>query len=279
MLGVAMLSRWHVHADQYANELKSMEGVRLTAVWDENSERGKKWAEELKVDFEPDLEVLLKRSDVDAVAVNTPTNLHKQVMVAAANAGKHIFTEKVMAPTKAECLEIADAVERAGVKFCISFPHRTLPANLFARKVAEEGLIGEITLLRVRNAHNGAVAGWLPDYFYDAELCGGGAMIDLGAHPMYLSRWILGRPVAITSLFNNYTGRQVEDNAVCLVEFENKALAVVETGFVSSGSPFSLELYGTKGSLLIGGPENGIRLVSSSIDMKVPGWIDRKSVV
>lgn len=273
MLRVAMLSKWHVHAEDYAKQLQALDDVRITAVWDEEAERGAEWAKELGADFEADLDTLLKRADVDAVAVNTPTNLHAEVMIAAANGGKHIFTEKVMALTVKECQDIAEAVKKAGVKFCISFPHRTHPHNLFAKKVAEEKLIGDITLLRVRNAHNGAIANWLPDFFYDPVLCGGGAMMDLGAHPMYLSRWILGKPMRITSMFNSYTGRAVEDNAVSVIEYENKAVAIVETGFVTAASPFMLEMYGTAGSLLVGGPENKVRLLSNRINSPVHGWI------
>jgi 1,5-anhydro-D-fructose reductase (1,5-anhydro-D-mannitol-forming) len=273
MLRVAMLSGWHVHAKGYAKELQSVEGVKITAVWDENLERGQQWAKELKVDFEADLQILLSRSDIDAVCVNTPTNMHKEILISAANAGKHIFTEKVLALTVEDCLEIAEAVKKSGVKFCISFPHRILPANLFAKKIADEKLIGDITLLRVRNAHNGSVANWLPNHFYDPIACGGGAMMDLGAHPMYLSRWILGEPAAITSMFNSYTDRPVEDNAVSVIEFKNKAMAIVETGFVSTNSPFSMELYGTEGSLFVGGPENKVRLISNKLNNEVPGWI------
>jgi 1,5-anhydro-D-fructose reductase (1,5-anhydro-D-mannitol-forming) len=278
MLRVAMLSGWHVHAKGYAKELQAMPEVKITAVWDEMPERGTAWAAELGADFEKDLEVLLKREDVDAVAVDTPTNMHTEVIIAAAKAGKHIFTEKVLALTVKECEEIAQAVREAGVKFCISFPHRTIPANLFAKKVAEEKLIGDITLLRVRNAHNGSVADWLPPHFYDEKACGGGAMMDLGAHPMYLSRWILGKPKKITSIFNTYTNRPVEDNAVSVIEFENKAIAISETGFVSTNSPFSLELYGTEGSLLIGGPENKVMLNSTKVNKELQGWITPSSL-
>jgi len=273
LLRVAMLSGWHVHAKSYANELQAKENVKITAVWDENGLKGEAWAKELNADFEADLNTLLKRDDVDGVCVNCPTNMHKEVIVAAAKAGKHIFTEKVLALTVKDCLEIAEAVKEAGVKFCISFPHRINPANLFAKKVAVENLLGDITLLRVRNAHDGATANWLPDDFYDPITCGGGAMMDLGAHPMYLSRWILGEPASITSMFTSFTGKGVEDNAVSVIEFKNKAIAIVETGFVSSNSPFSLELYGTKGSLFVGGPENKVQIISSKINSEIPGWV------
>ena len=273
MLKVAMLSYWHVHAWDYTRQLMARDDVKITAVWDEIPERGEKAAKEIGAAFEADLDTLLKRDDVDAVVVDTPTNLHKEVMVAAAQAGKHIFTEKVMAITVKDCQELADAVRKAGVKFCISFPHRTMPHNLFAKKVVDEKLIGDITLLRVRNAHDGSVGGWLPDHFYDPDECGGGAMIDLGAHGMYLSRWLLGEPVRITSIFNNYIDKPVEDNAVSVIEFKNKAIAINETGFVTSNSPFTMELHGTHGSLFIGGSENKVRLISKKIDSQVSGWI------
>ena len=159
------------------------------------------------------------------------------------------------------------------MKFCISYPHRTFPANLFAKKAVEENWLGEVTLLRVRNAHNGAVGNWLPPHFYDPEACGGGAMIDLGAHPMYLSRWLLGKPKNISSVFTRHTGRAVEDNAVSVIEFENKAIAIVETGFVTPVSPFSLELYGTEGSLFVGGMDNTVRISSKKYAPEAEGYV------
>lgn len=273
MLNVAMISKWHVHAEGYAKELLSSGRVKITAVWDEIPSRGKEWATQLGAEFESDLSVLLNRTDVDAVAVNAPTNLHTEILLAAAKAGKHIFTEKVLTLTKKEAIEIKEAVNTSKVKFCISFPYRCLPPQLFAKKVAEENLLGEISLMRARNAHNGASAGWLPDYFYDEQQCGGGAMIDLGAHPMYLSRWILGKPKSISSTFTSVTGKPVEDNAVSVIEFENKATAIVETGFVTSNSPFSIELYGTQGSLMISGPDSKLTFISNINNQEIHGWI------
>jgi predicted dehydrogenase len=208
---------------------------------------------------------------VDAVCVTTPTNIHRDVIVKAAKAGKHIFTEKVLAFTMNECADIIKAVEDAGIKFCISYPHRTMPRNLFARKVIDDGILGDVTLLRVRNAHNGASAGWLPPHFYDAAQTGGGAMMDLGAHPMYLIRWLLGRPTEVSSTFTDVTGHGVEDNAVSVFKYANGAIAISETGFVSEGSPYMLEIYGTKGSLIVN--NDNIRLHSSKLDTAYNGWV------
>jgi len=270
MLRVAMLSRWHVHANQYAGETRANPDADVVAVWDENSDRGAAWAGELAVPFEADLDVLLASDDIDAVCVVTPTNLHRDVMVRAANAGKHIFTEKVLATTVADCEAIADAVRANGVKFCISFPRRTIPQTLYARQAIDEGLFGQVTALRVRIAHDGAVRDWLPAHFYDAKACGGGAMMDLGAHGMYLSRWLLGPPKRIVSVFNTVTGRAVDDNTVSVIEFENGAIAVNETSFTGFGGSYSLEIDGTEGAYRMLSPAEGVEVRSRHLDGN--GW-------
>lgn len=269
MLRVAMLSAWHAHARGYAKSLAAMPEVKITTVWDEEPERGKEWAKSLDVSFEDDLKAVFKRRDVDAVVVNAPTNRHAEIMVAAAAAGKHIFTEKVMALNLDECKKITDAVTQAKVRFCISFPYRTRPETLYAKKAVEDGLLGELTFLRVRVAHDGGSAGWLPPHFWEPEGTGGGAMMDLGAHPMYLARWIAGQPKRISSTFTYLTKHQVEDNAVSVIEFENGCTGVAETSFVSTNSPFSLELSGTEGSLLAGGvDEHSVKIRSKKLDKK-----------
>ena len=80
-------------------------------------------------------------------------------------------------------------------------------------------------------------------------------MIDLGAHGMYLSRWLLGEPVRVSSIFNHVTERNVEDNCVTLIEFANRAIAINETAFVSWGGSYSVEIDGTEGGFWMLGPQ------------------------
>ena len=119
MLHVAMLSKWHVHATEYAGYFNKMDDVKITCVWDEDPIRGKAWADEMGVDFEADLDTLLARKDVDAVCIDTPTNMHKDIMIKCAKAGKHMYTEKVMCLTVADCDEVIKAVEENNVIFTI----------------------------------------------------------------------------------------------------------------------------------------------------------------
>ena len=251
MLNIAMISRWHVHANQYAREIGETPGVKIAAVWDDDTARGKQWADELGCDFYEDYDALLENPEIHGVAVVSSTNLHPELLVKAANAGKHIFTEKVLAFTKTDAEKIREAVVRNKVHFTISLPHKTMAGVLQAKKMADSGEIGQVTYMRVRNVHGGSILGWLPDYFYDKTLCGGGAMMDLGAHPMYLLEWFLGKPEKIASAFTQVTNRGVEDNAVSIMRFENGAIGVSETGFVSLCDPFTLEISGTKGYIQV----------------------------
>lgn len=270
MIRVAMLSKWHVHAENYAKQVSQSKNAQVTCVWDEDCERGSAWAKELNVDFESDLNKLLARTDVDAVVICTPTSEHCHVMVAAANAGKHIFTEKAMAPTLAECKEISAAVAKNGVKFCISHPHLTTAVAQYAKQAVDKGLLGKIHYMRMRTAHDGSLMGWLPDYWYNVKDAGGGAMMDLGCHPMYTAAYLLGKPKRIASMFNtNYCPEPADDNAVSVVEFENKAIAVLETSFVSPWSAECFELLGTEGALVSVGHEVKIR----SKQLGVDGWV------
>ena len=261
MIQMALLSKWHVHAEGYGRQFAEIPDVRITVVWDEDPARGKAWAEELGCDFEPDLEKAVSRKDVDAVSVGAPTSMHKEVICAAAKAGKAIFTEKVLAITTAEAEEIAAVVNEAKVPFLISLRRRTDAVILEAKHLVESGAIGRVTHLRVRDAHDGVSSGWLPDTFFDKAQCGGGAMMDLGAHPMYLCLYFLGEPESVSSVFTTSGGKGVDDNCVSVLRYADGAIAVSETAFLSKRCPFSLEINGTEGSICVGGAlEDGVLL-------------------
>ncbi|HEY7417058.1 MAG TPA: Gfo/Idh/MocA family oxidoreductase [Ktedonobacteraceae bacterium] len=261
MIRVAMVSFWHVHARDYARQAQEHPDTHIVAAWDEDVQRGRARAEALGARFYQRLDELLAKTDVDGVIVDTPTNMHHEVMVAAAQAGKHIFTEKVLALTPRECDSILDAVTKAGVKLTVSLPRLNDCYTLAVQDVLKRRLLGELTLVRTRLSHSGALRteqhpeGWLPAHFFDHAETGGGALIDLGCHPMYLARLFLGLPESVSAHFGYLTGREVEDNAVAILHYPQGALGVVEAGFVNRHSPFTIEIHGTEGSLFYGTPE------------------------
>ncbi len=255
MIKVALLSRWHVHADDYARNAQANENMSIELIWDEEVERGEEWAKELGVPFEKDLETVLSNPNIDAVIVNTPTNLHKEVIIAAAKHKKHIFTEKVLAFTVEDSEAIYQAVQDAGVELMVSLPRLTENHFLYAEKSIIDGWVGKVTMVRCRFAHSGGVPpegqqyGWLPARFYDKEQAGGGAMMDLGAHPIYLTNRLAGKAKGVYARLQQENSTTVDDNSALLVDYESGALGIIETSFVSEGSPFQLEVYGTEGTL------------------------------
>ncbi|EFH87518.1 Gfo/Idh/MocA family protein [Ktedonobacter racemifer] len=268
MIRVAMVSFWHVHANDYKRQAQQHPSTQIVAVWDEDVQRGRRWATELSVPFYENLNELLSQPDIDAIIVDTPTSMHHEVLLAAARAGKHIFTEKVIAPTLHECNAIIKAVEEASVKLTVSLPRLSAGYTQAIQSLIQLNAFGQLTLARVRLSHNGALPnersplGWLPEHFFNKELCGGGAMIDLGCHPMYLTRLFLGMPESVSANYGYVTGKEVEDNALVSLHYANGAIGVVEAGFVNPYSPFTIELHGTEGSLLFGTPEEQLQIRS-----------------
>lgn len=306
MIRVALLSFWHVHARDYARAAEEHPETEIAAVWDEVPERGRAEAAQRGVPFVERLDELLARPDIDGVIVDTPTSMHRDVIVAAAREGKHIFTEKVLAATLREAEAILAAVQQAGVALVVSLRRMADPATAAIREVIAQGALGELTLVRVRDSHSGALPtpqrpeGWLPAQFYDPAEAQGGALIDL-CHPVYLARAFLGRPESVSASLGYVTGRAVEDNAAVTLRYPSGALGVAETAYVTQYAPFSIEVHGTAGSVLYqetgigeratrrfnppaasgegaspGGPDGRLHIRSAHLDGAATQWLVRE---
>ncbi|OWR29397.1 oxidoreductase [Saccharibacillus sp. O23] len=272
---IGKASLWHVHAWDYIGQAQQHPDTEITAVWDEVPQRGREAAEKLGVPYYETLDEMLSAGDVDAVIVDAPTNRHREVMIAAARAGKHIFTEKVIAPTEAEVSDILAEVREAGVKLTVSLPRLNDGYTLAIQDILDRGLLGRVTYVRARLSHDGALANWLPEHFYNAEQCGGGALIDLGCHPMYLSALFLGEPVTgVGANFGYITGKEVEDNALATLHTASGAIASVEAGFVNPYSPFAVEVHGTEGTVLYGTPDSKL-LLRTKKDANASEWTEQ----
>jgi len=265
---VAMLSFAHTHAQGYAKQATALPDVEIVAVWDEPEYGGKDAAEHLGVPFYSDLDELLARDDVDGVVVNAPSSMHTDVMVPAAKAGKHVFTEKVLALTIEECDAIIDAVAAAGTHLMVSLPSRCNADVLLAKKAVEDGVLGDLTFGRGRIAHSAALGRWFNGanmWFVDKDRAGGGGLYDLGCHRMDVIPWLMGVPKKVTAIINNFTGHYpIDDNSVTLIEFDNRGIGVVDVSWVHKSGPNPLELYGTEGALMIGA--DGVTLESTKLD-------------
>lgn len=249
----AILGVWHVHAPAYTKTAAAHGEV--IGFFERNDTLAEAFAAQTGLPrFKSRAELLA--ADCEGVIVCSATCDHEDDIVAAARAGKHIFTEKVLALTDDACERIAAEISAHGVTFVISLFQKYLGSRITVKRIADSGELGRINYLRFRNCHSGSTLAWLPDHFYCREECGGGAMIDLGAHGMYIAEWFLGVPTTAGSAFTvtcespkvkqqNTDG--VEDNAVTVLRYENGAIAVNETGFVSNRDPVVLEVHGEEG--------------------------------
>ena len=250
---IAIFGVWHVHAADYTKT--AMELGEVVGFYEKNDALAEKFASKFNSPrFSTPGELL--KSDAEGVIVCSASSEHADDIIKIAKAGKHIFTEKVLALTDADCDRIETAVNESGVTFVISLFQKYLGSRMAVKEVASSGELGKLNYMRFRNCHSGSTKDWLPKHFYNEKECGGGAMIDLGAHGMYLTEWILGMPVKASSEFTvsceiesvkEKNSDRVEDNAVTVMSFENGAIAVNETGFVSNYSPVTLEVFGEDG--------------------------------
>jgi predicted dehydrogenase len=262
---VAVLGFWHVHGAEYAGLVRQHPETELVAAWDDDPARGRASADAIGTPFIDDLDELLA-GDIDAVTVTTATSAHHAIMLRAAEAGKHIFTEKLLAPTVAEAEEIIDAADKAGIAVMVSLPWLYHGYTRAIQDKLNEEQLGELTYCRIRLSHDGAIAGWLPERFYDPEAAIGGALSDLGCHPVYLTQLFLGAvPATVSATYASLTQRPVEDQAVVTLGYPGGAIGVIETGFLSR-DPFTIEMHGTAASLAYESTGGALRLRDAGSD-------------
>lgn len=214
--------------------------------------------------FSTDWRKVVHDPDVDVVVVLVPNNLHRDVVVEAAAAGKHVICEKPLAPTVAEASEIVDAVSRAGVHSQIGFNWRLTPAIQMARKLIDDGTIGEVLDFR---------GFWLADFALDPSVplvwrfraadSGSGALADEGSHLVDFARYLVGDISTVSGLSRTFiserplpdgSGRgpvDVDDNVGFMVTFAGGQYGYIEATRSSSGrkSYTGFEVHGTKGTI------------------------------
>lgn len=171
----------HTYAECLARHVP---GAHLVAV--ALGSRAAGLAAEYGVPADPSADALLARSDVEAVIVATPHSTHLPLTRAAAAAGKHVYTEKPMAVTVADCDEMIEACRRAGVLLTVNKVTRFRESPGTAKRLLDDGAIGELRMVRVTSS----VVGYLPDDHGWAKNPGeGGAWLDMGVHLFDALRW------------------------------------------------------------------------------------------
>lgn len=242
---------WAFHSAGSKNNPK----IKFNSVYDINEKAAKRAARIHKIQYYTDINKFLK-SDIDAVIIMVPHFLHEEMVIAAAEAGKHVLCEKPMATTLEGCDLMINATKKAGVKFMIAENHRFLPAHKYIMETVQSGLIGDIFLLRSYEGVN-EIPGLMKIGFWKGHpiKAGGGALMDMGAHKFATMNWILNDNVEsadawITKQCTNLP-EKAEDNAMVHLQYKKGTIAEMIVSFsVVSPPTNSLEIYGTKGSII-----------------------------
>ena len=224
---------------------------------------------------ETDWRALVSRPDIDVIDITAPSNAHRDIAVAAAQAGKHVFCEKPLALTLADARLMHEEAEKAGIKHQIGFNYRFAPAVVLAKRMIDEGKLGTIRHVR---------ASYLQDFIIDPDfplvwrlqkdVCGSGSLGDLGAHFIDLARYLVGDFRSVMGIQKTFIKSRplvekmqglsasaaadaprgevdVDDGTVFLAEFECGALGCFEATRFAQGhkNDLSIEVNGDKGSI------------------------------
>jgi predicted dehydrogenase len=261
-LGVVSFAHGHVHA--YLNAIAAMDDAVAVAGWDDDVERGRQGCQQHDMIFEPDLDALLARADIDAVFVTSQTNRHAEHAVAAAEAGKAVLLQKPMALTLTDCDLIIDAVQRHGIRFSMCYQMRCDPVNQRMKQLVEDGAVGRIAVVRRRHAIplllNRDFA--RPGNWHIDPVANRGMFADDASHAADWFYWMLGRPVSVMAEIDNViTDVAPDDNGVALFRFAGREMGVLLNSSTMLAAEATTEIYGDQGVMI----QNYGDLSSSSV--------------
>lgn len=272
---IGIISFAHMHAHSYASVLSDMEGVELAGIADDNEERGKKYARTFNTNYYKTYQELLE-SDIDAVIVTSENSFHHQHVLAAANAGKHVLCEKPLSTNLKDSKEMITVCEQKGVLLGTAFPVRFNTPIQQAKKLIEQGVLGEILAFKGTNRGTNP-GGW----FIDKEKSGGGAVLDHTVHVVDIMRWFTGAEVkeVYAEIGSIFTDHPIDDLGIITMEFTNGMFATLDCSwsrndFYPTWGDVTIEIIGTNGTLKVDAFAQKVDLYSNRDGVKWIGWGD-----
>ena len=270
MIGYGFMGRAHSNAYTKVNHFFDLEyRPVLKAVCARDAAKAKEFADKWGYEsVETDWKKLLARKDIDAVDICTPNNLHKEIAIAAAEAGKTILCEKPLAMNSAEGEEMCRAVEKAKVPNIVWYNYRRVPAVTFAKQIIDSGKLGKIFHYRANFLQDWTISADLPQggaglWRLDAAAAGSGVTGDLLAHCIDTAVWLNGGISNVTAMTETFikerkhtlTGKVekvgIDDACAFLCHFSNGCLGLFESTRYARGHKalYTFEINGEKASI------------------------------
>jgi predicted dehydrogenase len=251
IIGCGVIAPWHARP-----LTEFVKGAKLLAVADEVPEKAQAFAEKFNVPhIHTDYRELLARPDIQAVSICTPSGLHGEMVIAAAEAGKHAMTEKPMDIRLERIDAMIEATRRHGTKLGVIFQRRTSPLWKKVRETVQAGKLGRMVLgdaylkyYRSQEYYNSGA--WRGTWALD----GGGALMNQGVHLVDQLQWVMGPVVSVFSHADHLVRDiEVEDTTVSVLRFANGAFGVLEGTTSVVGMDHRLEFHGDQGTITIYG--------------------------
>lgn len=215
--------------------------------------------------YEKNWEKVVNDPDIDIITIATPGLLHKEIAIAAVNNGKHVLCEKPLAMTFVEAKEMYETAEKNNVKHMVNFNYRRIPAVNLAKKLIDEGRIGDIFHFKAIYQQEWAADENVPYIWrFDRDIAGAGSMADKGSHIIDLALFLIGEIYEVSSATEIFIKKRpalsnpeikktvtTDDAAIFIVRFKNGVLGLFETSRISVGhkNALSFEVNGSKGSI------------------------------
>lgn len=249
---VGIISFAHPHAYGYADSLGKIDGVEIVGIADDDQKRGENAAAKYNTKFFKGHEELLQQ-DLDAVIITSENSKHREHVVAAAKAGKHILCEKPLATKVEDAKEMIEVCKQNQVILQTAFPVRFNSAVVRTKKIIENGELGQIFAIKGTNRGTNP-GGW----FVDQAKSGGGAVIDHTVHVVDLMRWFIGAEVkeVYAEIDNTISSGSIDDCGILNIEFENDVFSTLDCSWSRNETyptwgDVTLEIIGSEGNLRV----------------------------
>ena len=241
---------------------------------------------------ETDWKKLVQRKDIDAVDICVPNDLHMEIAIAAAKAGKMVLTEKPLARNAAEGKKMVAAVEKAKVPNLVWYNYRRVPAVTLIQQVVASGKLGKIFHYRANFLQDWTINPDVPQggagtWRLDVEAAGSGVTGDLIAHCVDTAIWINGGIADLTAMTETFVKKRkhaetgkvqavgIDDAAAVLAHFRNGSLGLFESTRYARGHKalYTLEINGEHGSLAWNLHDlNYVQWFDHSVEGRMRGW-------
>ncbi|HBH53977.1 MAG TPA: oxidoreductase [Planctomycetaceae bacterium] len=270
MIGYGFMGRAHSNGYRKVNNFFDLPyHPVLKAVCARDEAKAKEFANRWGYEsVETDWRKLIARKDIDAIDICVPNNLHKEISIAAAKAGKMILCEKPLSMDTAEGEEMCQAVEKAGVPNMVWYNYRRVPAVMMAKRLIDEGRLGRIFHYRAVFLQDWTISTDLPQggtalWRLDAAAAGSGVTGDLLAHCIDTALWLNGKIDTVSAMTETFikerthtaTGKKeqvkIDDACAFLARFNNGSLATFESTRYARGHKalYTFEINGEKASI------------------------------